>query len=102
MASKPILSFTYDFLPEQKIVRSAVPTPFSKKINKSYRIPKIPKKIDVPKEAIGENHGDNSQDAIMDGSSDDDLTRKASDQAKGPFMSFYPNFTSILAYKVGF
>ena len=80
----------------------AVPTPFSKKINKSYRIPKIPKKIDVPKETIGENHGDNSQDAIMDGSSDDDLTRKASDQAKGPFMSFYPNFTSILSYKVGF
>ena len=30
-----------------QIVQSAVPTPFSKKINKSYRIPKLPKKIEA-------------------------------------------------------
>jgi hypothetical protein len=29
------------------IVKSAVPTPFSKKIRKSYRIPKLPKKIEA-------------------------------------------------------
>ena len=29
------------------IVKSAVPTPFSKKISKSYRIPKLPKKIEA-------------------------------------------------------
>lgn len=44
----------------------AVPTPFSKKINKSYRIPKIPKKnIEVPKETTDNNHGDNAQCKLL-------------------------------------
>ena len=47
MASNPILSINNDFLPEPKIVRSMVPTPFFKKINQSYRIPKLPKKVEA-------------------------------------------------------
>ena len=64
---------------------SSVPTPFSKKIKKSYKIPKIQKSVEILKENDGD---DNEQveiqnpETLIDPASDDDKTKKDSDQAK--------------------